>query len=99
MMQVLDAEGRVAGISRSWAEFPGYTAEDLVGRDWRGILTKDARCLFRETVEAALLATGESHGADLEVVSKSGAVLPVSLAARATRSGRSTTGSPPSRPG
>ncbi len=88
MMHALDAEGRVTEVSRSWTDFTGYARDDLIGRDWRDLLTETARSVVCETVEPTLHATGESRGAEIEVVAKSGDVLPVVHAARLVRDRR-----------
>jgi two-component system sensor histidine kinase/response regulator len=77
LMQSTDAEGRILKVSAFWSDLVGYTAEELVGTDWRDLLTDASRTVVEECVAPALSRTGRSHGGELEVVTKSGAILPV----------------------
>ena len=77
LMQATDAEGRILKTSRFWSDLLGYDAEELAGRDWRDLLTPEARRIVDESVDPALRATGRSHGTELDIVMKDGGVLPV----------------------
>jgi two-component system, sensor histidine kinase len=77
LMQATDAEGRILKVSQFWADMIGYTSDELVGRDWRELLTPEARRTVDDCVGPTLLRTGRSHGAEIELVTRSGDLLPV----------------------
>ena len=77
LMQAVDADGRIVKTSRFWSDLIGYSEEDLAGRDWRDLLTEASRTVVEQCVTPALMATGRSHGAELEVVTRTGEILPV----------------------
>ena len=81
LMHILDAEGRIADVSRLWAATLGYSVGGLSGRDWRELLTEASRRVVDDAVTPALLHGGESPAVELEVVTKSGDILPVVHAA------------------
>ncbi len=77
LMQSTDAEGRILKVSRFWSDMIGYSSDDLAGRDWRDLLTPASRNVVEECVAEALRTSGRSHGAELEIVTATGAILPV----------------------
>ncbi len=77
LMQSTDADGRILKVSRFWTDLIGYSSDDLAGTDWRELLTPASRAVVDDTVAPALRATGRSHGVELDIVTKNGAVLPV----------------------
>ncbi len=76
LMQSTDAEGHILKVSRFWSDLIGYSSDDLAGRDWRDLLTPASRKVVEECVSHALRTSGRSHGAELEIVTRTGEILP-----------------------
>jgi two-component system, sensor histidine kinase len=77
LMQAVDAEDRIVKVSHFWADLLGYTPDELVGRDWRDLLTEASRRIADEEISPRLIKTGRSQGIEIEVVTKSGETIPV----------------------
>ncbi len=77
LMQSVDAEGRVVNVSQFWADMLGYPPAELVGRDYRSLLTDASREIAETRIAEALASTGKSQGTEIDFVTRSGEILPV----------------------
>jgi two-component system cell cycle sensor histidine kinase/response regulator CckA len=79
--QSLDPEGRFIEINQVWLDETGYARGEVIGRPFAEFLTPSSRDLFRKRFPV-LLASGEVHGCEFDLVRKDGSVLTVSVDGR-----------------
>ncbi|WP_052389501.1 PAS domain S-box protein [Belnapia moabensis] len=83
-MHSLDIDGRIVVVSKRWAEFMGYSREEVVGRDFTEFLTPEAARAFAETWPC-FLEEGVLDDVRFQMVRRSGEVAEVEISARAFR--------------
>ena len=77
LMQSVDSDGKIVNASQFWSDMLGYAPNDLVGRDYRNLLTDASREIVETEIAEALASTGKSQGTELDFVTRSGEILPV----------------------
>ena len=85
--QSLDCGGRIVDVNQKWCDTLGYRREEAVGRWFGDFLAPDSVPLFREKFPL-LVAAGEIHNAELELLRKDGGRLTVLFDGRVERDGR-----------
>jgi len=85
MLHSIDSKGNLVSVSDYWTEALGYSREEMIGKKFTAIMTKDSRGHAEKTVFPEFFQTGICKNISYQYIRKDGRIIDILLSATGDR--------------